>query len=318
MKRYFALLILLAFMSSCSLVTTVAKKTTGTVIAQGSDEMMTEANWEFFGQATPANLKLIEGLWYSDQENKELMTLLIKGYAGYAFGYAETKALKSILQEKKDHDYQQTIWFYNKVIFYGKKYLELNGIKLSDFEQSSFAAKIKTLFNDKFSKEDEIAIFYFAQSLASSINLQRSNVQKLSFFSHAKNMMEWVCERSPSIENGSCNLFNAILKASTPRMMGGDPIKAAEMFQTFIQKQPYNLLARLSYIQFYLIPMMEEDDFYDEMKALKAEILVWDQFVNGHMGKNSEKYSKHRNFNLFNSIAKKRYEQLFQIKKVLF
>ena len=318
MKSYLCLLSLLAFFSSCSVVTTVAKRTTGTVISQGSDEILTEANWEFFGQAAPANLKLIEGLWYSDQENKELLSLLIKSYAGYAFGYVETKALQSILKEKKDDSYNQTLWFYNKVIFYGKKYLELNGIKSKDFETSVFAGKIKKIFDSKMGDEDEVALFYFAQSLASSINLQRANVQKLSFFSHAKNMMEWVCERNPNIENGSCKLFYAILKASTPRMMGGDPMKAAQMFQAFMKEQPYNLLARLSYIQFYLVPMMEEDDFFDEMKKLKHEISVWSKIVNGHMVKNSEKYSKHRNFNLFNSIAQKRYEHLYSLRKVLF
>ncbi len=75
----------------------VALETTSNVMYEGSDEVLNEGNWHFFSQAAPANLKLVEGMWYSDQTNKKLLTLLIRGYTAYAFATLETKAYKNIM-----------------------------------------------------------------------------------------------------------------------------------------------------------------------------------------------------------------------------
>jgi hypothetical protein len=247
----------MAVLSSCALVNKVAVKATSNIIGEGSDELLTEGNWHFFDQAVPANLKLMEGLWYGDQGNEKLLELLIKGYSAYAFASMETKALKDLIEENDNSFHiDQTIITYEKAIFYGLQFLKLKGITESDFYDKTFSTKLAKIFDESFGKEDHIAIFYFAQALGSSINIQRQNVKKMAYLSHVKSMLKWVCAKDPSLERGSCGFFNAVIEASTPTLLGGSQAKARVNFKQVIKEQPYNLLARLSFIQYNIITMV--------------------------------------------------------------
>lgn len=285
----------------------------------GSDEVLTEGNWEFFTLAIPGNLKLIEGLWFSDQGNKELLAMLIKGYGAYGFASKETIALRDILEGRSESELiDQTILAYEKSIYYGLKYLELSGISSAEFYNKSFSNKLSKVFSSEFGQEDHIAILYFAQSLGSSINIQRQNVSKMAYLSHVKEMLKWVCSERPDIERGSCALFNAVIEASTPTLLGGSPARAKKTFKQLIKDQPYNLLARISYVQYYLIPLLEEEEFSIEMEKLNKDISNWYRSIKGEVSKRTEIYSKHKDFNLFNSIARKKYKTLIKMRNEIF
>ena len=269
-------LLFLALLGSCSMVSKVAVKTTGSVISNGSDELLEEANWEHFKNAAPANLKMIEGLWFSDQENKELLTLLIKGYGAYGFGVAETQALENILLESEQVFLtQQAVMFYQKAIYYGEKYLALKGIKSEEFWDKNFPEKLEKVFNENIDTEDYVALFYFAQSLGSSINIQRQNLSQMAKMNHALKTMNWVCAKAPHIERDGCSLYEAIMAASLPSIMGGDQAQAKAKFLKIIKERPYDLLAHESYIQYQLLPMMDEEELAKEMKILEDKSSIW-------------------------------------------
>ena len=312
------LLLLLALMPSCSMINTVAVKTTGSVIHQGSEEILTENNWHHFVQAAPANLKLIEGLWYSDQDNEELLSLLIKGYGAYGFAAYETKALKDILLEKeKSFNRSQTLLFYQRAIFYGEKYLQVKGIEIKDFWNKDFPNKLSKVFDNKMSKDDLVGLFYFAQSLGSSINLQRTNVQMMGKMNHVIKMFDWICKKDPTIEHSGCELFNSIMAASVPSIMGGSQSKARKSFQKLMKNQPANLLAQVSYIQYHIVPMMEEEEFDLVTRQLERKISDWYDLQLGKESKTNQIYKQHRYFNLYNSIAKERLKVLKGLKSDL-
>lgn len=316
--RILLYLLLLALFASCSLVNRVAVKTTGSVIKEGSDEILTENNWHHFVQAAPANLKLIEGLWFSDQENKELLTLLIKGYGAYGFAATETMALKDILLEKEASFYkEQTLMHYQKAIYYGEKLLALKGIKKDEFWDKSFPEKLKKSFDSKMSDSDLVGLFYFAQALGSSINLQRQNVAMMSKMNHVMKTFEWICERQPDIEYNGCDLFDAIMAASVPSIMGGSQAKARKLFQKLIKKQPANLLAQLSYLQYHVVPMMEEEEFNLIVKELEQKLGSWRALQFGQERKDNKVFSKRRYFNLYNSIAAERLKVIKSLKTEL-
>ena len=312
-------LIFMAAFTSCSLMDRVAVKTTASVIKSGSDEVLTEGNWEHFNNAVPGNLKLIEGLWYSDPTNKSLLLMLIKGYGAYGFASKETIALIDILEEKSNSlNIDQAILTYEKAIFYGLKYLELSGISENEFYDKSFSTKISSEFSRRFNSVDHSAILYFAQALGSSINIQRQNVSKMALLSHVKAMLSWVCLENPEIERGSCGLFNAVIEASTPTLLGGSQKKAKIQFKNLIKKQPYNLLARISYVQYHLIPLLEEEEFAVEMEDLRKDINTWYSYMKGSRNGRTKLYEENRDFNLFNSIAKKKYSVLMKLRKDIF
>ena len=153
-----AYLTLLALFISCSLIDKIAVNSTANIIHAGSDEMLTEGNWHHFNRSVPANLKLIEGLWYGDKENKKLLTMLIKGYAAYGFATFETKGLAAIVEEEKSFDVEQAILMYEKAIYYGFEYLKLAGISQSTFMHKSFATQLSDRFLATFAEDDLVPL----------------------------------------------------------------------------------------------------------------------------------------------------------------
>ena len=311
-------LLSLSMFTSCSLVKSTTLNITGELISDGSDEVFTEANLEFFKKAVPGNLKLIEGLWFGEQDNEVLLLMLIKGHAGYTFASTETDSYREILLEEDSYKREQTLLSYEKAIYYGHKYLALKGISKDEFYKKEFPQHLVKRFETELDATDYPAIFYFAQALGSSINLQRQNIKKMANLNHVKTMLNWVCAKDPSMEGGNCRLFQRIIEASTPTILGGSPKKAKNLFKSFMNDYPFNLLARLSYIQFHLIPLLEEDEYTIEMQKLKKDIDLWYQFQVGNINKANSGFAKARQFNLYNAVAKERFHILKKLEKEIF
>ncbi len=296
----------------------LALNSTSELILQGSDESLTEADWNHFRLAAPGNLKLIEGLWFNDQENLNLLGLLIKGYGAHSFAVLETEALRDLLQEKRTDKVSRTLLGYEKAIFYGFKYLEVKGISKEKFFEKEFPNSLNSVFDKNLNENDRVSIFYFAQAMGSSINLQRNNIEKMAYLNHVKKMLTWVCEGDPTIERGACQMFGAILEASTPTLLGGSQMKARDLFQQLVKKQPHNLLGKLSFIQFHILPMLEEDEFSVEMEKLRKELALWYSYNLGQVNALNEKYSESRFFNLYNAVAKERFDIIWSLRKEIF
>lgn len=312
---------MLAVCFSCAAVNKVAVKSTAGVIYAGSNELLKENDYQLFKESTPANLKFLEGLWASDRSNKKLLTLLIKGYAAYTFAVLETEALRDILLEEDSPAKERVVLTYEKAINYGIMYLAELGISKDEFLDKSFPEKMSERLNEKASQDDLVALFYFMQALGSSINLQRDSIEKMAYFSHVINLLDWVCTKDPTLEFGNCELFGAVIEASTPLVLGGSKPKAQKKFKKVLKSYPSNLLARLSYVQYYLLPMLEEDEYAKEMKALSRSTAKWYSVQMGEsIGTDIEKqgFISSPEYNLYNSLAKRRLSIFKSVEKDIF
>jgi len=305
---------------SCSMVKTIGVNSTASVMNEGSLEVNEEANFEMFEKAMPANLKVLETLWYTKQDNKDLLSLLIKGYGGLGFGLSETYYLDDKLKgiENSTHK-EQALFHYTKAFDYGVRYFKEKGVSFKTLNDKEAPIKLAKVLDDNFSNDDLIAAFYFAQSWGSLINLQRDNVELVAKLGTVKAIMDWVCTRKPEFENGSCLLFYAVYEAGRPAMLGGDLEKGKKLFHRFINNYPQNLLARVAFIQYYIIPMMDEKLYAMQFEKLTKELKDWNG-VRSLADRNEEtkKYLEHKEFNLFNSIAEKRLEIIEKNKEEIF
>lgn len=320
MYKFLVLVSTIIIGTSCSLVKKVAISSSGSIMQDGSGQMNHEGNWEFFKSAAPANLKMLEGFWYAQQSNTQLLSLLIKGYGGFAFGVHETLALEDQLADvEESKDKQYAIWHYTKAFDYGVKFFKEKGISYKQLSDKTASVSLYSLLDKKLNKEDKIAAFYFAQSWGGLINLQRTNVALMSNLGAVKAIIDWVCRDELDFELGSCDLFYAVYEAGRPAMLGGNLNKGKKIFLNSIKKYPNNLLARVSYIQYYIIPTMDEVLYAKEAEFLKKEFKYWEKSLNlGTRNKLNNKYVKNSKFNLFNSIAKKRFEIIEKYKNEIF
>jgi hypothetical protein len=67
---------------------------------------------------------------------------------------------------------------------------------------------------------------------------------------------------------------------------------------------PENLLAKVAYIQFYIIPTIDDVLYATAIRELDREIIAFEGVKNfAKESKETQKYLDHPEFNLFNSIA---------------
>jgi hypothetical protein len=316
----FSLSAVIILASSCQMVRSVGVNATSGILKESSAEVNTEANYEFFKKSAAANLKIVEGLWFSQKENESLLTLLIKGYAGVAFGINETEYLHDQLSDNEiEVNKKQALYNYSKSFRYGLEFLKLNDISEDEVFNKEAPIKIRKKLTSELSSDDREAVFYFAQAWGGMINLQRDDVAMMANLGTVKALMDWVCDQDYEFENGSCYLFDAVYEAGRPRMLGGSLKKGNEIFQKVMKKYPEHLLAKITYLQFFVIPTMNEVEFAKVVEGMTLDKSAFEGVKNySQMNQETERFLNHPELNLYNAIALKRLEIILKNRQDLF
>jgi ribosomal protein S13 len=187
-----------------------------------------EANRKIFDLSSSIEekewIELFEILRGQDKENYKLLSVLIKSYAGYAFGVHETLAIEDeIAGVGESQAKRNAIIFYTRAFDYGLLYLKHKGIKRSDLLSNDFdRLKLKLKL---FDEDDVIALLYTAQSWGSLINLQKDNIALVSQIPNVKLIFDHVCSLKPNVDFNVCDMFFAQYESTRPKILGGNPEK---------------------------------------------------------------------------------------------
>ncbi len=276
-------------------------------------------DWDYFADAAPGNLLLLDSLLATSPENKTLLAQAIKSHFGYAFGVQETLHWAEVYSERESKTYlNRALYHYTKAIEYGEQYLNSEGVNYLQLKKLILSPqKIKEALADNLSKTDRVAMFYLGAAYSSSLNLQRNRADLLTLMPLGKAMIDWACEDNPNMEQGLCSAFDALYLISRPQMLGGNPKKGLKIFKEVMKTYPQNALLSITYLQYYSIPRENEKEFKTYMNRLKTFFANFEQ-------KRKDfnvllKSSNHDNiFNLFNAIAEKRYSILNKYRRKIF
>ena len=315
-KTKIILISMLSLLASCSYFKSKALSSMSELMLDKSSNLTKESSFNFFEQSTPGNLKLIESFHFIDPKDKNFLSMLIKGHGGLAYSIYDTLALKDRLQDK-DYSYNkdQSLIHYTKSLDYGIKYVELNGLKFEDLKSK----ELDSVLEDHFDEDDLVPLFYFAQSWGQLINSSRNNIYLISEIAYVEKILNWVCMKNPIFEKGVCDLYKAVFEAQKPRIMGGSPKVAKELFELAMNRYPKNLLIRVSYIEFALIPLAQTAEYYRQRKILADEFYQWRRVLDYTKRVNQPiKYTPNDDTNLFNAIALKRFNTILQFEKEIF
>ncbi|MFN8369918.1 MAG: TRAP transporter TatT component family protein [Bacteriovoracaceae bacterium] len=300
----------------------MAVKTTGGIISDGANDLQSESNWTVFKEGSLSNLKFIEALYSLDKGNRDMLFGLVKGYTGYGFGVYETLYLDDFYKENDAaFNKNQALYFYSKAIDYGWQFLATYDLT---FQQVLDLSKdtdkyIKTL-NDKLgdSPKDLETVFFFAQALGSSINLQKTEPSMVSLLSIVEPLIRWACKKDPKLSFGSCDLFYGAFEAGRPKMLGGNLEKGKTYFQKVMKEYPQNALAQVSYLQYYVLPVGDQDEYKRVKESLLAQFEENNKTLLWRPSKQLNPSTADKNLNLFNSIAEKRLQIIMDNEKKLF
>ena len=311
------MLTLLLGLVGCSSIQKVAVKGVTPIFVDGSQQLEKEKNWDFFREAMPANLKLYEIIYLQDKKNLELLASLVKGYAGYAFGVAETLAYGDELATiEESANRRSAIALYTRCLDFGIEYLQQKGIERKDLLNLD-EEPLKKLLSKQLSKKDQQTLLYTAQAWGSLMNLQKDNIALISYVPKVKVLFDWVCGKDANIENGVCDMYFAQYEAARPRILGGNPEKAKGLYQAAVKKRPMSLLVRVMYLQYSIIPAFDHEAYEREAKVLREEFPKWDDLNRDTLEDKSD-YKAEEQLNLFNAIARKRFELMEKNKTKIF
>ncbi len=309
-------LILLIFLSSCSSVQKWAVRRSSPVFHQAGEQLTREDSWEFFKNSAPGNLKFLELIYLTDPDNLGLLPTVIKAHVGYAYAVPETLAFEDELKGVESNHKKEAIHHYTRALDYGVHYLGKRDISRDDLLNLPEEKLLKKL-KDETNKNDLVAMAYMAQAWGSLINLQKDDVALVSQIPRVKIIFDHVCKMQPDIENGICDIFLAQYEASRPRMVGGNPEKARELYVAAMKKYPQHLLIPVNFIQYILLPAMEAEEYEKLAASVRTELADWSSKKRDNL-EDESKFRKHRDLNLYNAIAKKRLEIIEQNKKTIF
>jgi hypothetical protein len=245
----------------------------------------------------------METMLSQDDGNQVLRRTLVKAYAGYAYGVFETLMIPELIEGSDEKpQMQRALGLYQRALGHGRKYFAHKEVHFDVQDEAAFVESLR----DNVGEKDIGALAFFAQAWAAIINLHKQDMVLVSQLPRVKLVFDHVCGVKPDIENGLCPLFYAQYEASRPRMLGGNPELARELFQKFIQKSPAHLLARVSYLQFSVIPRLDEDEFVKVGRELDAAIAL------------AKAEPGNEDLNLLNAIGQERWLLLKKYQKKIF
>ena len=315
-------LLTLLLLTSCGGVQKIAVGTTGSLMYEATKGLESEGNWHNFKVGTLPNLLLVEGLLILKPTDTELLVTAIKGYTGYAFGVNETEYLTDYFEEKDNSTHKkQAIYNYAKAFSYGRTLLSESGVSWDDLVKSQNKdGGVERLLEENLSdnKQNLEGVLFSAQALGGLINLQKTDMSLIALLPIVKGMFDWVCNKDPNINFGTCQIFYGTYEAARPKMLGGNPQKGKKIFLKLIKENPHNWLARIAFVQYYILPMSEEDDYKEQKFFLETASRKLDKELTGNpIRKLDDAFSTPR-LRLYQSLAVKRYSIIKKYEEDLF
>lgn len=287
LKSVIISLIFMVLLNSCSLNSFVVGQM-APVFKVSSEALYEETDLELAEQAIAANLKLLEGLLKNDPQNEELLLLLAQGYAGYALGFIEDKDPK-----RAGRFYDRAFQFAQRALFETKH--DFNWNKQNRILLEEHVAKINE-------KSATPALFWTAFAIAGKINVSLDDPTVMINQPVLLKMIERLEAVNPEYFFGAVYLMRGAILGITPKMLGGNPEKAAEYFDKSIALTNSNfLLAHIYKARFYAVKTLNEEAFDSLMQHVTSY----------NLGTKKE-------LGLFNSIAKQKAKLLLENRDELF
>ena len=305
----FSWFLILANLSGCSLIRSTGLGVFGDILSEAAPEIEKERSWEFFKEGIGSQVMLISTMGSLKRSDKRFLFSTIQGHAGYAFTIWDTLYLEDYINLNDQSVYKErAIYHYSRAVEAGEWYLKSKGMSLRELIKSK---DVKSLLNEELPDDevDKKIILFLAQSLGGLINLQKDQSNLLTALPVVKAMFDWVCSRDPNIYNGTCPIFYGAYEAGRPKMLGGNPEKGKAIFLKAIKDYPNNLLIRIAYMQYYIIPKGDENAFEEQMGILaeKKRTIQGRKYWRPFQEKNNSSIINPR-LNLFNATALKRFE----------
>lgn len=250
-KHFILFTLFSAIFASCSMNTLIIRQMTP-ILQNSALAIYEENDLDLAEKALASDLKLIDGLLKSDPHNEQLLLLAAQGYAGYALSFLEDEypaRAKNLYLRARDYAL--------KVLRQDKDFALAEKTSL---EQLSNVLQ-------KYDRRKTAALFWAGFAWSGYINLALDDVDALADLPAVQLIMKRVEELDADFFYGSVYLFWGSLYGMKPKILGGNPDKAAQYFKKNIELNDGKfLLAYVYAAKFHAAKILDETLFDEYIK----------------------------------------------------
>lgn len=242
------------------------------LISNMSQAFFEECDTDLAKRSFPASLKLMEGLLKNDPHNKQLLTSLCMGFAGYAMLFVEENDPKRASQL-----YLRAREYGLKAVCRGKALFDLPRLKKEEIRNILLSL----------SEKDAAPLFWSALSWNAWIILNLDKPAAVAQISIAEACLKRVVEMRPDYFYGAPYVLMGSILSARPVILGGDAEKAKEYFEKAIHLTHGKfLLAHYCYARYYAVRKQDKSLFVklvSEIDMARADELKETCLINAVM-----------------------------------
>jgi tetratricopeptide (TPR) repeat protein len=204
--------------------------------------------------AIPSNLKLLEGLLKNDPDNRDILTSLCMGYAGYGLLFVEP------------NDPKRASRIYVRSLNYGFEALGKAGQKLGDLESGmgDIQSALITV-----GKKDFRALFWATLSWNAWINLNLDKPEALAHLAASQACLNKVIELNARYFYGLPHILAGIGLSARSPLLGGNPEKARAHFQEALKwGERKFFLAQYAFARYYAVRVQDKGLFLTLLREI--------------------------------------------------
>jgi hypothetical protein len=270
--------LLIFFLSACASRQMTVRAVTD-VISEGISAYESDDDLDLLEKAFPAHLKLLEALLASDPNNRQLLVLLSRAYASYAFIFFDGRIDAALLKPaptSSDRAHAAELigiasGYYRKGIQYAQRAIE---IRYPDTRQQLSTITTAGPFIQAMEKEDLPALFWYGFNLSADINLNRESISAMAGAYRVEKAMQGSLDLDETYFHGMAHLVMFGYYAARSPLVGGNPALALGHYRRL--KQLHGdafLLTDLYFARYYLYHRQDREGFTQVLNRILSEPL---------------------------------------------
>lgn len=266
------LLPLLLITTSCNM-TKFAADQTADVLKVAAPSLAMESDVQLAREAAPGQLKTVEGFWLASPGNRTLIRILAQGYCEYSFGFLENDIEELEMNGKVDEAAvvtKRATGLYLRCMNYGLMLLGRGWDEAIRGDLTAFEARVKKANNVE-------GLFFTALGLASTINVNRDDIDLVAYLPKAKMMFERIVVLDEKFYNGAAHMALGMLNTSQSAALGGNPALGKEHFEKAIAITGGRfLITKVMYAKNYGLIQNDQKFFHDTLvQVLNTSPAIW-------------------------------------------
>jgi hypothetical protein len=235
-KWVLGVFLIIALPTACTTTKPVTVSAAASLLEDVAKASYKQSDLRLIREGMPSYLMLIDGMVEALPENARLLITAAQSYASYASAFVQ------------DNDKEYAITLFARARDYALRALEQIGFenpRSRPFEDFEVAL-------NKVGKDDVQYLFWSASCWGSWIGMNLGSMEAMAELPRVELMMAKVLELNEAYYYGGAHIFMGMLKASRPKMAGGDLQSARDHFLKAIALGDGKfLMAEVYYANYY-------------------------------------------------------------------